>query len=83
LIHGFGFAGALAELGLPSSALALSLFSFNVGVEVGQLILVGFFVPLLALAGQRPGWHASILRYGSLAIIAAGAFWTVQRVTGA
>ena len=49
LLHGFGFASVLADLDLPPSALALSLFGFNVGVEIGQLVLVLLLVPLAYL----------------------------------
>ena len=81
LIHGFGFAGVLREMGLPSGALGWSLFSFNLGVELGQLAVVLVVAAVLAririwsaVAGQR------IAVAGSIAVIAAGAFWFVERV---
>ena len=81
LIHGFGFASVLREMGLPGGALGWSLFSFNLGVEVGQLAVVLVVAALLgairarsAVAGQR------IAVGGSIAVIAAGAFWFVERV---
>lgn len=83
LLHGFGFAGALAEIGLPQSAIPLALFSFNFGVEVGQLLFV--FAALLVIAGlnrlaaSRPRWLELAPVYG---IGCAAAFWTVQRVAG-
>ena len=83
LLHGFGFAGALAEVGLPQSAIPLALFSFNVGVEVGQLLFV--FAALLVIAGlQRmprvwPAWVEVLPAYG---IGCVAAFWTIQRVAG-
>lgn len=83
LLHGFGFAGALAEIGLPQSAIPLALFSFNLGVEVGQLLFV--FAALVVIAGlkklpqQWPGWLELAPAYG---IGCAAAFWTVQRVSG-
>jgi hydrogenase/urease accessory protein HupE len=83
LLHGFGFAGALAEIGLPQSAIPLALFSFNLGVEVGQLLFV--FTALLAIAGlQRlpqawPAWAELIPAYG---IGCIAAFWCIQRVAG-
>ena len=49
LIHGFGFASVLADLGLPQGALVLSLVGFNVGVELGQLAIVALFLPLAYL----------------------------------
>lgn len=82
LIHGFGFAGALEEVGLPRDALLPALGAFNLGVELGQLAIVGVTAPLLALAAQRTGrlrhW---ITVGGSLAIAAAGAYWCVERLT--
>ncbi|HSG35746.1 MAG TPA: HupE/UreJ family protein [Sphingomonadaceae bacterium] len=81
LIHGFGFASVLQEFGLPQSALGWSLFSFNVGVELGQLAAV---VPLaFLLAGirrYRPRWSRRVELGGSILVIGAGAFWFVQRV---
>ena len=81
LIHGFGFASVLREMGLPSGALGWSLFSFNFGVELGQLAVVLVVAAVLsriraysAVAGER------IAVAGSIAVIAAGAFWFVERV---
>ena len=81
LIHGFGFASVLREMGLPSGALGWSLFSFNLGVELGQLAVVLVVAAVLlrirtysAAAGER------IAVGGSIAVIAAGAFWFVERV---
>ena len=53
LLHGFGFAGALSEIGLPQQQIPLALFTFNVGVEIGQLLFVGA-VLLLGPARPRP-----------------------------
>jgi hypothetical protein len=79
LVHGFGFAGALAELGLPPGALALSLLGFNVGVELGQLAIVVLFLPL-AYALRRTGFYRrGVLVGGSLAIAALAFAWFVQR----
>lgn len=86
LIHGFGFAGVLREFGLPQSALGWSLFSFNVGVELGQLAFVLLVVPLLALIRKRSEKLAGIVtKAGSVIVIGAGTWWFVQRVflTGA
>jgi hydrogenase/urease accessory protein HupE len=80
LLHGFGFAGALSEIGLPQTEIPLSLLFFNVGVEVGQLI---FVVAVLAVtwmihkAKMRwPGWVEQAPAYG---IGSLAAFWFVQR----
>jgi hypothetical protein len=81
LIHGFGFANVLREFGLPPEALGWSLFSFNVGVEIGQLAIV--LLVTSALAAVRR--YSDRLRYrvalaGSVVVIAAGAYWFVERV---
>ena len=81
LIHGFGFAGALAEVGLPRQALGVALLSFNVGVEIGQASVVLTVAPGLAwLARARPKIHARVVTLGSVAIGLAGAFWLVTRI---
>jgi hypothetical protein len=81
LIHGFGFASVLKEFGLPRAALGWSLFSFNVGVEVGQLAIVAVVASLLALVRRRSvsvGHRLALA--GSVGVIAAGGYWFVQRV---
>jgi hypothetical protein len=81
LIHGFGFASVLKEFGLPREALAWSLFSFNVGVEIGQLIIVGIVATTLEyVRRQNPVIGRRVATVGSYVVIAAGAFWFVQRV---
>jgi hydrogenase/urease accessory protein HupE len=84
LIHGFGFANALAEMQLPQDALAWSLFAFNAGVEVGQACIVLAIAPVLALMRSRlePVLATRIIGAGSLGVIAAGAVWFVERVSG-
>ena len=81
LVHGLGFASVLREMDLPPRALGWSLFAFNVGVEAGQLL---FVVPVAALlAAVRARSEAAGRRVafaGSVAVVAAGAFWFVQRV---
>ena len=86
LVHGFGFAGVLREFGLPGEALGWSLFSFNVGVEIGQLVIVLAVATLLELVrrhSERLGLR--VARAGSAVVIAAGTYWFVERVffTGA
>lgn len=83
LIHGFGFAGALAEVGLPQGALGWALASFNVGVEAGQAMIVLLVAPVLAIiAVKRPKVGRPIIAWGSAAIGVLGMFWFVQRVVG-
>ena len=80
-IHGFGFANALREMELPRYALGWSLFSFNVGVEIGQMCIVLSVAPLLALVRRRdPAISRRVVMAGSTCVILAGAFWFVQRV---
>jgi hydrogenase/urease accessory protein HupE len=81
LIHGFGFANVLREMDLPSRALGWSLFSFNVGVEIGQLlVVVAVASALAALRTRSEAAGRRLALAGSVVVIAAGAFWFVQRV---
>lgn len=77
LIHGFGFASVLTDLGLPTEALLLALLAFNLGVESGQLAIVTVFVPLAYLLRQHWLYRRAILQAGSLliALLACGWFW--------
>ena len=80
-IHGFGFANVLREMELPSRALGWSLFSFNIGVEIGQLLVVVAVASLLASLRARSEMAGRHVAFGgSLVVIAAGAFWFIQRV---
>jgi hydrogenase/urease accessory protein HupE len=80
-IHGFGFASVLREMNLPSRALGWSLFSFNLGVEIGQLLVVVIVASaLLALRARNEAVGRRLAFAGSLAVILVGAFWFVQRV---
>jgi len=81
LLHGFGFAGALSEIGLPQSQIPLALFTFNVGVEIGQLLFVGA-VLLAAHLTRRlrlpvPHWWPQAAAY---AIGSVAMFWVFERV---
>lgn len=79
LVHGFGFSNVLKEMALTRRNLAISLFSFNGGVELGQLAFVALVFPLVCLAG-RSCWRREFLAATSIAIGALGLFWFVQRV---
>lgn len=80
-IHGFGFANVLREMDLPSRALGWSLFSFNVGVEIGQLAVVAAVATALAtLRARSEAAGRRLALAGSIVVIAAGTFWFVQRV---
>ena len=78
LVHGFGFSSALRELGLPSHGLLLSLFGFNVGVELGQALVVAVALPALVLV-RRTRWERPMIRSVSLAILLVGVVLFVER----
>ena len=80
-IHGFGFANVLREMDLPRTALGWSLFSFNLGVEIGQLAVVMVVASALAaLRARSEALGRRVAVVGSVVVILAGAFWFVQRV---
>ncbi len=80
LIHGFGFAGALTEIGVARDTLALGLLGFNAGVEVGQLGIVALLLPLAYRARMRSFYEPLVLRVGSLLTGALASVWIVERV---
>lgn len=85
LLHGFGFAGALTEIGLPQKSIPIALLFFNVGVEIGQLLFIAGVFAIFALARQitrrvsvpPPAWAWAVPPYtiGSLAV-----FWVIERI---
>lgn len=79
LIHGFGFAAVLTELGLFQDSLLLSLVSFNVGVELGQLAIVAAFLPFAYLIRRSWSYPRLVLTGGSLAVIAIALVWFTKR----
>ncbi len=79
LIHGFGFASVLTELGLPAQALALSLLGFNLGVEIGQLAIVAVFLPLAYGLRSTAFYRRGVFIGGSLATLAIAALWLLER----
>ena len=83
LVHGFGFASALRALDLPRALLAPSLLTFNLGVELGQLVIVALAWPLLRwLRGVRPMWPVGT-RWASAAVAGLGVYWLLERVMSA
>ena len=82
LVHGMGFAGALANLALPQRARGLALASFNVGVELGQVVIVIAALPLLYLASRRPWYPRFVLGLGSLVIAWVAVLWVLERAFG-
>ena len=84
LVHGFGFAGALREYGLPQGALLPALAAFNIGVEIGQVAIVALIFPLLlwsdlltAAAGK--GRSAALVYTCSAVILVFGLYWLIER----
>ena len=82
LIHGFGFASALQEIGLPANAAVPALAAFNIGVEIGQVVIVALIFPLLRWsdrighrAAARKGRHPAVVYFCSAAILSAGLYW--------
>lgn len=80
LIHGFGFANVLLDLGLPAHELALALGGFNIGVELGQLAIVLAFMPVAWLLRRTAFYRWVVVGGGSLLIAVVGAVWIVQRL---
>jgi hydrogenase/urease accessory protein HupE len=72
LVHGFGFAGALAETGLPTKGFVLTLFTFNIGVEIGQIGVVAVAWPLLRWMSRQPWHQKGAVRVLSVGILLAG-----------
>ena len=85
LLHGFGFAGALEQVGLPQASIPIALLFFNVGVEIGQVLFVGAVLAVIA-AGWRIGHRlrlsqpAWIWRIAPYAIGGVASFWLVERI---
>lgn len=79
LIHGFGFAAVLTDLGLPQGSLLLSLVSFNIGVEIGQLVIVALFLPMAYVIRRSWSYPRLVLTGGSLAVIIIALIWFTER----
>jgi hypothetical protein len=82
LLHGFGFAAVLSEMGLPAGARLISLVAFNLGVETGQLAVVLAVMPLAYLARASRLYQRGVVPWGSTAIAALALVWFVQRAVG-
>lgn len=79
LLHGFGFASVLADMGLPPGARLISLFSFNLGIEAGQLSVVLVVMPLVYALRAGSFYRRTVMPWGSAAIAAMAFVWLVQR----
>jgi HupE / UreJ protein len=84
LVHGFGFAGVLTEVALPQERLLPALLGFNLGVEVGQLLIVALIWPLLALVARLGAsfWHRRLMEIGSGVVCGLGVYWWIGRGFG-
>jgi hypothetical protein len=82
LMHGFGFASVLTDLGLPPAGRLVALFAFNVGVELGQLAVVAGLLPVLFLMRRSSTYTQVALPAGSMVIMVIGVTWILQRATG-
>ncbi|MCA9670804.1 MAG: HupE/UreJ family protein [Myxococcales bacterium] len=80
LIHGFGFAGALGEIGLPASSTVSALLLFNLGVEAGQLAVLSLLLPMVMIARRRETLAAHGRQVASASVAALGLFWFFTRV---
>jgi hypothetical protein len=79
LLHGFGFSATLMDLGLPRQNLVLTLFGFNLGVEIGQMCVVAAFLPLAFFARKTRAYRTVALLAGSVVIAAVASVWLVER----
>ncbi|MCB9787622.1 MAG: HupE/UreJ family protein [Deltaproteobacteria bacterium] len=82
LIHGFGFAGALGDVGLPPGNTVAALAGFNIGVELGQLAIMVLVVPVIAIALKQRAYIRYVMPALSGVVVLAGLGWFVQRVVG-
>lgn len=81
LVHGLGFAGALEEIGLPQAHVPIALLSFNIGVELGQLLIVAVAYALMRTLRTQP-WTVAARAPAIYAIGIVAAFWSCQRIAG-
>jgi hypothetical protein len=79
LLHGFGFASVRADMGLPSGARLLSLLSFNLGIETGQLAVVLGVMPVVYALRASLVYRRAVLPWGSAAIAVVALVWLLQR----
>jgi hypothetical protein len=79
LIHGFGFASVLGDLGLPREGLLLALVGFNLGVEAGQLAIVAVFLPLAFMLRGTATYRRGLMSGGSLVVALLALAWLVER----
>jgi hypothetical protein len=81
LVHGFGFASVLRGYGL-GEAVVSGLLGFNLGVELGQAVVVAALLPLVRMAQRRPAFHLRAVRVLSVLLLTSGGYWLVERALG-
>jgi hypothetical protein len=79
LIHGLGFASVLLDLGIPGTSLLLALVGFNLGVEIGQIAIVGMFFPLAFLIRRTWSYQRLVVGFGSIVIAFVASVWLIER----
>jgi len=79
LVHGFGFASVLADLTLPATSMFVALAGFNIGVEVGQLFIVGVFLPLAYAIRHSWTYRCLAVQVGSVCIVGLASIWFIER----
>ncbi|MEJ2113921.1 MAG: HupE/UreJ family protein [Flavobacteriaceae bacterium] len=82
LLHGFGFAGALIDIGLPQTEIPLALATFNIGVELGQIIFVVVVLASLRLLALKKEWPNVVKQIPAYGIGSLAAFWLIERIAG-
>ncbi len=79
LFHGFGFAGLLKEIAIPKDKFVSSLLGFNIGIEVGQIIIIAFVLPFI-FAYRKKSWYPLCIKFIAVAISILALFWFIERV---
>ena len=79
LLHGMGFASVLGELGLSNEYQLMSILAFNLGVEIGQLVILAICLPLLMLLRNNPWYKKAIMPAGSMLIAIMAIQWSIER----
>jgi hypothetical protein len=81
LLHGLGFAGVLNEIGISTNLFVVSLISFNIGVEIGQITVIILSYILIALLFQKKTWYRDrVTKPISIIIASTGFYWFIQRL---
>lgn len=79
LFHGLGFAGLLQEIAIPESKFVSSLFAFNIGIEIGQLIIIAVLVPIILFIKHKP-WYGIVVKTIAVIIALLSLYWFVERL---